>query len=398
MMMELARRPGSVKTMSAHGVARRMGKKLLNVDVPTFLAHEDAGRFLPGLFREARLQDAVLFFDECETLMRSRASGNLLMSLLLTELERFEGVAVLATNQPAELDEALTRRILVRLRFSPPDESARQHIWRLHLPHTIPQADDVDPAALAARHPLTGGLIKNAVLSAIAHTLFDDDLVLHQHHLIEAADAQLHRPTDAVVDHPQARLDALVLPDALRAHVHGLLRAARGGLAGVVAVEGPLGSGRTATITAIASELGWPMLSASPETLLERLEQAGHQRAVLRLEDLHHTTLTSEHIRLLAASRALVFIERQRTPHHDDRLSGRLQLRLAPPPPEAAARPALWSRLPPSDTADIGSLAAHALTGGQMVQVNHSLRATDTPLTTAALMQAIDRLSGRVGF
>ena len=80
--------------MTAHAIARHMGKRVLNVDIPTFMEHHDAERFLPGLFREARLQDAILFFDECEVLFGDRRAGNVLMTLLLTEIERFEGVAV----------------------------------------------------------------------------------------------------------------------------------------------------------------------------------------------------------------------------------------------------------------------------------------------------------------
>ena len=51
--------PGTGKTMTAHGVAQRLGKRIMNVDIPTFVAHSDAERYLPGLFREAlRLQNA----------------------------------------------------------------------------------------------------------------------------------------------------------------------------------------------------------------------------------------------------------------------------------------------------------------------------------------------------
>ena len=130
-------------------------------------SHE-AERFLPALFREARIQNAILFFDECEVLFASRHHGNMLMSLLLSELERFEGVAIMATNLPENLDEALMRRILVKVRFPEPDVSAREQIWRAHIPAQAPLADDVDIGALAERFPMAGGYIKNAVLAALA--------------------------------------------------------------------------------------------------------------------------------------------------------------------------------------------------------------------------------------
>ena len=105
----------------------------------------------------------MLFFDECETFFASRRSGNQLMSLLLTELERYEGVAVLATNLPDELDEALFRRLLVHVRFAPPRADARAEIWRQHLPPAAPLHSAVDLEALARRYALTGGQVKNAV-------------------------------------------------------------------------------------------------------------------------------------------------------------------------------------------------------------------------------------------
>ncbi len=394
--------PGTGKTLTAHAVARCMGRRLLNVDVPTFLAHQEAGRFLPGLFREARLQGAVLFFDECETLMRSRRDGNPLMSVLLTELERFEGVAVLATNQPWALDEALTRRILVRARFDPPDTAARAAIWRLHLPDTIPQADDIDLDDLAGRFPLTGGLIKNAVLSAVAHTLLDGSLVLHGHHLRAAAEAQLRRPTDAPAAHPRAGLDALVLPDDLRARLAGIVRAAR---PGVIALEGPTGSGRSAITAALAADLGWPLLSAGPGTFAERLEQAGTQRAVLAVEGLEQVDLDPELLGALESPDALVVIAVPDVARLSEALRSRLTLRLSTPRPDHRLRRLLWQELllkeglPKSDEAiDVEVLAGHALSAGQIRQVIAGLRATDIPLTTGALLAAIGAMSARVGF
>lgn len=386
--------PGTGKTLTAHAVASHMGRRLLNVDVPTFLAHEEAGRFLPGLFREARLQDAVLFFDECETLMRSRLDGNALMSVLLTELERFEGVAVLATNQPWALDAALTRRILVRARFDPPDAEARAAIWRLHLPDTIPQADDIDLPALAARFPLTGGLIKNAVLSAVARTLLEDSPVLHGPHLVAAAAAQLHRPTDAPAAHPTAGLDALVLPGGLLARLRGIVSAAR---PGVIALEGTSGSGRSAVTAALAAELGWPLLSAGPAELSERLEQAGQQRAVLSVEGLEQVALEPSVLRRLESPDALVVIATADAAQLSEPLRARLTLRLALSRPDRRLRQRLWARLVP-DGVDVAALSVHPLTGGQVLQVIASLQATDTPLTTASLSEAISALAGRVGF
>ena len=40
------------------------------------------------IFREAKINDAILFFDECESIFESRDKGSLSVNLLLTEIER----------------------------------------------------------------------------------------------------------------------------------------------------------------------------------------------------------------------------------------------------------------------------------------------------------------------
>jgi len=277
--------PGTGKTMAAHAIAAKLGKRVLTVDIPTFTAHAEAGRFIPGLFREARLQDAVLFFDECESLFESRTRGNNLMTILLTEVERFEGVAILATNLPHRLDEALDRRILVRLRFPEPDVEAREAIWRGLLPETVPLASDVDLRALAERFELAGGYIKNAVLAAAAHAVYvAGDAAPRVTHamLAEAAREQSVRgfgDDEAPPEVPRTRLSDVVLPPDIRRDVEELVAAARSrrtvlerwGLGahfshgkGIAALlHGPAGTGKTLCAEAIAGELGRPLVHAS---------------------------------------------------------------------------------------------------------------------------------------
>ena len=392
--------PGTGKTMTAHGIAQRMGRRLLNVDVPTFLAHEEAGRFLPGLFREARLQDAVLFFDECETLLRSRSSGNILMSVLLTELERFDGVAILATNLPSQLDDAIARRILVRIPYRPPGAAARRAIWARHLPPSLPRAADVDLDTLAARYPLSGGDIKNAVLAAIAGALHTGETdSLRQTHLDQAARLQLSRPTDAPLQHPTQRLDVLIAPDAVHAHLQGIVRAVSAGQDAMIAITGPPGSGRSTCAAALAGTLGRPLLPASPATLSARLQEATRQRAILHIQGLAHLALDPELLRQLTEIRGLVLIECAGLGVLAAPLQALLSAHVTLPFPDPAARAALWGRLLPAETdADPEQLAAHPLSGGQIAQVIASLRVTAQPVTASRLLAALASRHRPVGF
>ena len=48
-----------------------------------------AGENFKFIFREAKVNDAILFFDECEAIFETRERGGHNISLLLTEVERY---------------------------------------------------------------------------------------------------------------------------------------------------------------------------------------------------------------------------------------------------------------------------------------------------------------------
>ena len=96
---------GSGKTMTANAVARKMGKKLLLVNFPLLArsgsSAASTASSVQSIFREAELANAVVFFDECESLFAKRGhGGSVEMTELLTEIERFNGIIFLATNRP----------------------------------------------------------------------------------------------------------------------------------------------------------------------------------------------------------------------------------------------------------------------------------------------------------
>ena len=381
--------PGTGKTMTAHAIAAHAGKRVLNVDIPTFVTNREAERFLPGLFREARLQNALLFFDECEVLFGNRRHGNLLMTLLLTELERFEGIAVLATNLPAELDEALARRVLVRVRFPEPDRHGRAEIWRRHLPESAPLAEDIDVDRLAERYEFSGGFIKNAVLGAVAWTVHEQAPEITHAHLEKAAQEQLQR-FDAdgeplVV--PTERLADLVLPSSVKAQVDQLLSSVRsaptvlrrwgvggpGGNLGVAALlHGLPGTGKTLCAKALAGELNRPLKVVRASGLLskwvgdsERNLQAAFDRAradqaVLLVDEAdsllldrahagqrHELSLVNTLLDLVENHPGLVLLATNLPDRLDNALARRLACRIHFTRPGPAERLALWQRMLP---------------------------------------------------
>ena len=127
-------------------------------------------------FRAAAEQNAVLFFDEADSIATRRSAGtilphdresNLTINVLLRELESFNGIVIFATNLAANFDRAFERRIRTHVLFEMPGVEERERIWYLQIhPQKTPLGADVDFRSLAERYAISGGDIKNAVLKA----------------------------------------------------------------------------------------------------------------------------------------------------------------------------------------------------------------------------------------
>src|SRR5262249_10244268 len=89
---------GTGKTLTANALAKMMGKRILLINYPS-LGGSYADQVIKFIFREAKLQDAVLFFDECESIFLSRDYQSGSVNLLLTEIERHNGLMIMATNR-----------------------------------------------------------------------------------------------------------------------------------------------------------------------------------------------------------------------------------------------------------------------------------------------------------
>jgi len=183
--------PGTGKTWAANCMAKAIGTQLLVVSAAEVQSSEPGGanRAIQQAFKEAKSSGKVLFLDECDSLVQSRTNLGMVLgsevNTLLTEIEKFEGVAILATNMVENLDEALERRISLMVEFAKPKRSERRAIWDRLLPSKMPLGKDVDKDELT-KAKLTGGQIKNVILNAARMAIAEDAEAVYKTHFDSA--------------------------------------------------------------------------------------------------------------------------------------------------------------------------------------------------------------------
>jgi SpoVK/Ycf46/Vps4 family AAA+-type ATPase len=190
--------PGTGKTICAEAIAHSLGRRLLLVRYAELesLWMGETPKNVAAIFRTARNDGAVLLFDEADAIAARRSTSvdhnfqresNTTVSVLLQELEWYNGVVIFATNLAANFDPAFERRIRTHVLFEMPGEAECAQIWRVQLhPSRTPLAADVDFQALARRYEVSGGDIRNAVLkaalAAAAEPVSDSSKQIRQHH------------------------------------------------------------------------------------------------------------------------------------------------------------------------------------------------------------------------
>ena len=122
--------------MSAEVIAADLRLDLYTVNLATVVDKYvgETEKNLERIFAEAGGVNAVLFFDEADAIFGKRSDvrdahdryANIESAYLLQRLETFDGLAVLATNLRANIDEAFTRRLDAIIDFPAPTPELRR--------------------------------------------------------------------------------------------------------------------------------------------------------------------------------------------------------------------------------------------------------------------------------
>ncbi|MBX3051916.1 MAG: ATP-binding protein [Caldilineaceae bacterium] len=168
--------PGTGKTMAAEVITSDLGLDLYKLDLSMVVSKfiGETEKNLGKIFDEAQSSSAVLFFDEADAIFGKRSEvkdshdryANMEVSYLLQRMEQYDGVTILATNLRANMDEAFTRRMQFIVDFPFPDEEERLRIWQTLFPVDLPQSADIDLNLFARRFRMSGGNIRNIIVSA----------------------------------------------------------------------------------------------------------------------------------------------------------------------------------------------------------------------------------------
>jgi SpoVK/Ycf46/Vps4 family AAA+-type ATPase len=168
--------PGTGKTLAAQIMAHQLGIDLYRIDLSTMVSKYigETEKNLERIFTDAAQSNAILFFDEADTIFGKRSEvkdahdryANIEVGYLLQRMESYSGISILATNLRANLDDAFTRRLQFIINFPFPDEEYRLKIWEVLIPPDMPRAEDLDLKVMADRFKLAGGSIRNILVSA----------------------------------------------------------------------------------------------------------------------------------------------------------------------------------------------------------------------------------------
>lgn len=171
--------PGTGKSMAAEAVAHRLGMHFIDVSYAEIESKYvgDTPKNIAACFRQASEVDAVLVFNEADSILGSRLSSvtqssdhsvNVSRAEMLRQLDMFHGLIIFTTNFPSNYDQAFVRRIRQHVKFELPDKETRRILWEKLIPQTVPRTTEgLDLDILAEKSEnLSGGDIVNVIISA----------------------------------------------------------------------------------------------------------------------------------------------------------------------------------------------------------------------------------------
>ena len=150
MILLLSGEPGTGKTELVRQLARSTKRDLLYFDVSKqrnmYLGESEKAIQVvftkyAEIVRKVK-QPPIMFFNESDSILQKRSSfengvlqtENAVLTILLNEFERFNGILICTTNRPEAMDKAFERRFLMHLEITQPNEITRVLMLKNNFP------------------------------------------------------------------------------------------------------------------------------------------------------------------------------------------------------------------------------------------------------------------------
>lgn len=182
--------PGTGKTMAAQVLANELGLDIYRVDLSQVSSKYigETEKNLGSIFSAAKRSNAVLFFDEADSLFSKRTEiassndkyANAETSYLLQKIEEYDGVSVLATNNMQNFDAAFKRRMTYIIPLEAPDAETRRRLWENVFPAGVPLDKRIDFGLLASCAELSGAQIKAVALACSYQAAANERSIVYQ--------------------------------------------------------------------------------------------------------------------------------------------------------------------------------------------------------------------------
>jgi len=168
--------PGTGKTEIVLQMAKASNRKVMKVEICQARSkwYGDSEKQIKRIFSDYKSftqqceHVPILLFNECDAIFSKRGmvgqsaldnTENAIQSVLLDELENFEGILLATTNLVHHLDAAFERRFLFKISFPKPDPAIRVNIWKLKFPGLPAE----QCKQLAEQFDFSGGQIDNVL-------------------------------------------------------------------------------------------------------------------------------------------------------------------------------------------------------------------------------------------
>ena len=195
--------PGTGKTLTASLLGKIYKRDVYRIDLSMVISKYigETEKNLELVFKKGENKNWILFFDEADALFGKRSNitdahdkyANQEIAYLLTRLEDYPGLVILASNMRQNVDEAFTRRLQSIIHFQKPQPRERLQIWKNAFSAQSQPPSKEELERIAQQFDLSGGSIMNVVQFASLMALSRNDKAITVEHLLQGIKKELKK-------------------------------------------------------------------------------------------------------------------------------------------------------------------------------------------------------------